>query len=96
MTLNNYNRYSDQKPNAHNLEKNGVMPTKELLRIPEAAKRLGMKTPAAYYAAQNGYWNDFLVRPTPHQLRVDPDRLEEFIRRGGVRQAESELMAQAA
>lgn len=69
---------------------------KDLLKIPDVAKRLGMKTPAAYYAAENGYWDEFLVRPTPRQLRCDPERLEEFIKRGGVRENDLALMAQAA
>jgi predicted DNA-binding transcriptional regulator AlpA len=70
---------------------------KQLIKTPDVAKRLGVEVSHVYYAANEGHYDDFLVRVSPHRLRFDPDKLEEFIQRGGVRQAEcDEGMAQAA
>jgi hypothetical protein len=55
---------------------------KPLVPLARQAEEIGIKPQSAYYAARQGYFGDALVK-IGRKVFVDPDRFEEWRRRGG-------------
>jgi hypothetical protein len=72
------------------------MVRKQLIKAQDVADIFEQPLHAVWRNVREGLYDDFTVKISPHRYRFDPDRLEEFIQRGGVRLADNDAMAQAA